>query len=91
MTCAFDSGSQLTLMACASSGNSSGNDFTSFGEESFKTVYVFVIDLGNFISTESADSFATAMIAIHGSFGTFRSFHDKSSFIDFQLFFELDY
>ena len=89
MTCAFDGGSQLTLMACAGSGNSSGNDFTSFGEESFKTVYVFVIDLGNFISTESADSFAAAAIAVHGSFGTFRSFHDKSSFIDFQLIFKL--
>lgn len=74
MTCAFDSGGQLALMACAGSGNSSGNDFASFGEESSQTGNIFVIDFSDFISTESANSFAASSVAVHGSF---RSFHDS--------------
>ena len=72
MTCAFDSGSQLALMASAGSGNSSGNDFASFGEESSQTGNIFVIDFSDFINTESANSFAASSVAVHGSF---RSFH----------------
>ena len=79
MTCAFDSGSQLALMACAGAGNSSGNDFASLGEESSQTGNIFVIDVGNFINAERADFFSAAAVAVHGSFRTFRSFHDKSS------------
>ena len=74
MTCAFDSGGQLALMACAGSGNSSGNDFASFGEESSQTGNIFVIDFSDFINTESANSFAASSVAVHGSFG---SFHDS--------------
>ena len=81
MTCAFDSGSQLTLMACASSGYSSGNDFASLGEESSETGNVFVIDFSDFIYAECANSFAASAVAIHGSF---RSFHDNILLIDFQ-------
>ena len=81
MTCAFDSGSQLALMACAGSGNSSGNDFASFGEESSQTGNVFVIDFSDFINTESANSFAASAVAVHRSF---RSFHDNFLLIDFQ-------
>lgn len=81
MTCAFDSGSQLALMASAGSGNSSGNDFASFGEESSQTGNIFVIDFCNFIYAECANSFAASAVAIHGSF---RSFHDNILLIDFQ-------
>ena len=79
MTCAFYSGSQLALMACAGAGNSSGNDFASLEEESSQTGNIFVIDVGNFINAERADSFSAATVAVYGSFRTFRSFHDKSS------------
>lgn len=85
MTGAFDSGCQLTLMACAGSGNSSGNDFASFREESSQTGDIFVINVGNFINAERADSFTAAAVAVHWSFRTFRSFHNKSSFTDFQF------
>lgn len=71
MTCAFDSGSQLTLMASASSGNSSGNDFASFREESSETGNIFVIDFSDFINAESTNSFAASSVAVHGSFGSF--------------------
>lgn len=71
MTSAFDSGSQLTLMACAGSGNSSGNDFSSFGEESSQTGNIFVIDFSDFIYAESTNSFTASAIAVHGSFGSF--------------------
>ena len=81
MTSAFDSGGQLTLMACAGSGNSSGNDFASFGEESSKTGNVFVIDFSDFIYAECANSFTASAVTIHGSF---RSFHDNILLIDFQ-------
>ena len=83
MTSAFDSGGQLTLMACAGSGNSSGNDFASFGEESSKTGNVFVIDFSDFIYAECANSFTASAVTIHGSF---RSFHDNILLIDFQLY-----
>ena len=82
MTCAFDSGGQLALMACAGSGNSSGNDFASFGEESSQTGNIFVIDFSDFICAESTNSFAASAVTIHGSF---RSFHDNILLIDFQL------
>jgi len=75
MTCAFDSGSQLALMASAGSGNSSGNDFASFGEESSQTGNIFVIDFSDFINTECANSFAASAVAVHGSFRSFGSFH----------------
>ena len=81
MTCTFDSGSQLALMACASSGNSSGNDFASLGEESSETGNVFIIDFSDFICAESTNSFAASAVTIHGSF---RSFHDNILLIDFQ-------
>ena len=70
MTSAFDSGGQLALMACAGSGYSSGNDFTSFGEESSESGIVFVIDFSDFIYAECANSFAASSVA-HGSFGSF--------------------
>ena len=86
MTCAFDSGSQLALMASAGSGNSSGNDFASFGEESSQTGNIFVIDFSDFINTESTNSFAASSVAVHGSFRSFGSFHDSlSSFVDFSV------
>ena len=81
MTSAFDSGSQLTLMACAGSGYSSGNDFASFREESSQTGNVFVIDFSDFINAESANSFAASSVA-HGSFG---SFHGSFPPYRFQL------
>ncbi len=89
VTSAFDCGGQLALMACAGSGNSSGNDFASFREESSQAGNIFVIDVGNFINAECADFFSAAAVAVHWSFRTFRSFHDKSSFIDFQLILKL--
>lgn len=70
MTSAFNSGSQLALMACAGSGYSSRNDFASFGEESSETGNIFVIDFSDFINAESANSFAASSVA-HGSFGSF--------------------
>ena len=81
MTCAFDSGGQLALMACAGSGYSSGNDFASFREESSETGNIFVIDFSDFIYAESTNSFAASAVTIHGSF---RSFHDYILLIDFQ-------
>jgi hypothetical protein len=92
MTCAFDSGSQLALMACAGSGNSSGNDFASFGEESSETGNIFVIDFSDFINAESANSFAASSVAVHGSFRSFGSFHGSFPPYRFsvkQEFFEL--
>ena len=85
MTGAFDSGGQLALMACAGSGNSSGNDFSSFRKESSEARNIFIVDLCDFINAECANLFAAATVTVHGSFRSFRSFHDKSSFIDFQL------
>ena len=82
MTCTFDSGGKLTLMACAGSGYSSGNDFASFGEESSETGNIFVIDFSDFINTESANSFAASSVAVHGSFG---SFHGSFPPYRFQL------
>ena len=83
MTCTFDSGGKLTLMACAGSGYSSGNDFASFGEESSETGNIFVIDFSDFINTESANSFAASAVAVHVSFRSFGSFHDYILLIDF--------
>ena len=92
MTCAFDSGSQLALMACAGSGYSSGNDFASFREESSETGNIFVIDFSDFINAESANSFAASSVAVHGSFRSFGSFHGSFPPYRFsvkQEFFEL--
>ena len=85
MTCTFDSGGKLTLMACAGSGYSSGNDFASFGEESSETGNIFVIDFSDFINAESANSFAASSVAVHGSFRSFGSFHGSFPPYRFQL------
>jgi hypothetical protein len=89
MTSAFDSGGQLTLMACAGSGYSSGNDFASFREESSETGNIFVIDFSDFINAESANSFAASSVAVHGSFGSFHGSFPPYRFSVKQEFFEL--
>ena len=66
MTCAFDSGGQLALMACAGSGYSSGNDFASFREESSETGNIFVIDFSDFINAESANSLRLLLLRFMG-------------------------
>ena len=66
MTGAFNSGGQLALMACAGSGNSSGNDFASFRKKSSKARNVFIVNLCNFINAECANLFAAAAVTVHG-------------------------
>ena len=56
----FDRSDQLSMMNSAGSGDSSGDDFPLFGDESQKGFLIFIIDVLNVVFTEAADSFFNA-------------------------------
>lgn len=56
----FDRSDQLSMMNCAGSGDSPGDDFPLFGDESQKGFVIFVVDVLNVVFAEAADSFFNA-------------------------------
>lgn len=66
----FDRSDQLSMMNSAGSGDSSGNDFPLFGDESEEGFIIFVVNILNVVFAEAADSF-------------FNAYHFKSFIISF--------
>jgi len=63
LSCSLYSGVDVTLMLCASTGNSSGEDLASLGYEFAKTLYVLVIDIIDLLCTENANFLSLAILA----------------------------
>lgn len=63
MSCALDSGGQLTLMLSAGAGNTTGNNLSAVGKVSSQTWNVLVVDVMNLIYTESANLFSALSAA----------------------------
>lgn len=73
---ALDCGGQLALVFSASAAHSAGQNFSAFGNEFFKTVYVFIIYKSSLFLTEYAYlSAGNPFIALFGSCG-FILFHN---------------
>jgi hypothetical protein len=75
LTCALDSGVDITLMLCASAGNSSGKDLTALADELAKLCGVLVIDIVYLVSTEDADLLSLTHLAYGASCCVFVSIH----------------
>ena len=60
VSCSLDCCCQRSLMFCAVACDSSGKDFTSFGNVSSQFAYIFVIDCCHFICTALAYAFFSA-------------------------------
>jgi hypothetical protein len=60
LSCALDSGVQLTLMLCAGSGNSSGKYFSTFTDELSELCGILVVDKINLVSAENANFLSSA-------------------------------
>ncbi len=67
LSCALDSCVELSLMLCASSGNSSGKDLSTLADELSELCGILVVDKVNFINAENADFLSSAH---HGLCGT---------------------
>ena len=61
-------------MKSASAGNTSGEDFSSLGDELFEFSYILVIDIGCLVLTENANLLSSVHVGTEGSSG-FVLFH----------------
>ena len=67
LTCALDGGSQLTLMLCTSSGDSSGKNLAALGNELSELCGILIVDISNLALAEYANLFSLAVILISGT------------------------
>ncbi len=61
MTSALNSGLKLTLMLCASAGNTAGKDLAALADELAKAGCILVIDVADVLLAEDANLSATAV------------------------------
>jgi hypothetical protein len=74
-------------MTGTGTGNTAGQNFSTFGSEFPQTSNIFVIDGFYLIYTESTNFFAALAIGACGTFGSFGSFHNTDSpYLNFDLF-----
>jgi hypothetical protein len=83
-TGALDGGGELTLIAGTRAGNSGGNDLARLGDEVTQGINVFVIDLLNALSGETANALTLKQCRLGWAAGPFifvTDFLPKSHFL----------
>lgn len=61
LTSALDSGRKFTLMLCTSSGNSSGKDLSTLGNELSELCGILIVNVSYLVGTEYANLFSFAV------------------------------
>ena len=69
LTCSLDSGGESSLVKSASTGNTSGEDLCSLGDELSELSYVLVINVGYLVLAEDAN----LLSLVHRTEGSARS------------------
>ena len=67
LTCSLDSGGELSLVKSAGTGNTSGEDLCSLGDELSKLSYILVIDLAYLILAEDTNLLSSVVLAKSGT------------------------
>ena len=69
LTCSLDSGSESSLMKSAVTGNTSGENLRSLGNELSELCYILVIDLAYLILAEDTNLLSSVVLAKSGTLG----------------------
>lgn len=64
VACSLDSFSEFSLMLSASTGNSAGQNFGTFGNELSESCYILVVDSFNFFCAEYANFLSSTVCAV---------------------------